>query len=127
MKILHNQSHLSRLLFLGIGNILIGIASLFTSSSPFLVGLSGLGALYMVQYFYTKNRVLVELTPDLIIFNRFLKKKMIRVNEITSYKYFAGDHTITSQKTTIVINTNLFDKATQEELKSYFDTLQTNV
>lgn len=127
MKILHNQSPLKRLLLLGIGNILIGVASLFTSSNWYLIGLSGLGIVYLIQYFYTKNRVLVELTPEHIILNGHFKKKTIRVDEITAYKYFAGDHTITSQDTTIVIDINWVDKASQMELKSYFDTLKSKL
>lgn len=124
MKILHNQSQLKRVLFLGIGYVIIGFSSIFTTASQYLVGLGGLGLVYIFQYFYSKNRVLVELTPDFILFNGLFKKKTIRVNEITTYKYFAGDHTITSKDTTIVINTNFFDKATQSALKAYFDFLQ---
>ncbi len=127
MKILHNQSPLKRLLLLGIGNILIGVASLFTSSNWYLIGLSGLGIVYLIQYFYTKNRVLVELTPDYIVFNGLFKKKTIQLGAINSYKSFAGEHTITSKDTTILINVNLFDKATQLEMKAYFDTLQTKL
>lgn len=127
MKILHNQSHLKRLLLLGIGNLLIGVASLFTSTNSYLVGLSGLGIVYLIQYFYTKNRVMVELTPDYIIFNGLFKKKTIQVDAISSYKSFAGEHTITSRDTTILINVNLFDKTTQLEIKAYFDTLQTKL
>ena len=124
MKILHNQSQLKRVLYIGIGNVIIGFGSLFTTASQYLVGLGGLGLVYIVQYFYTKNRVMVELTPDFIVFNGLFKKKTIHVDEITAYKYFAGDHTITSKDTTIVIDTNLVDKATQDELKTYFDSLQ---
>ena len=127
MKILHNQSHLKRLLLLGIGNLLIGVASLFTSTNSYLVGLSGLGIVYLIQYFYTKNRVMVELTPDYIIFNGLFKKKTIQVDSISSFKSFAGEHTITSRDTTILINVNLFDKTTQLEIKAYFDTLQTKL
>ena len=124
MKILHNQSQLKRLLFLGIANVIIGFGSLFTTASQYLVALGGLGLVYIVQYFYTKIRVMVELTPDFIVFNGLFKKKTIHVDEITAYKYFAGDHTLTSKDTTIVIDTNLVDKATQDELKTYFDSLQ---
>jgi hypothetical protein len=127
VKILYNQSHLKRLLLLGIGNLLIGVASLFISSNWYLVGLSGLGIVYLIQYFYTKNRVLMELTPDYIIYNGFFKKKTIRVDTISSYKSFAGEHTITSIDTTVLININLFDKATQLEIKAYFDSLQTKL
>ena len=70
---------------------------------------------------------MVELTPDYIIFNGLFKKKTIQVDAISSYKSFAGEHTITSRDTTILINVNLFDKATQLEMKAYFDTLQTKL
>jgi len=124
MKILHNQSQLKRVLYIGIGNVIIGFGSLFTTASQYLVGLGGLGLVYIVQYFYTKNRLMVELTPDFIVFNGLFKKKTIHVDEITAYRYFAGVHTVTSKGTTIVIDTNLVDKATQDELKAYFDSLQ---
>jgi len=124
MKILHNQSQLKKVLLLGIANVIIGFGSLFTTASQYLVALGGLGLVYIVQYFYTKNRVMVELTPDFIVYNGLFKKKTIRVHEVTAYKYFAGDHTVTSKDTTIVIDTNLVDKATQDELKDYFDSLQ---
>lgn len=124
MKILHNQSQLKRALYIGIGYVIIGVGSLFTTASQYLVGLGGIGVVYIFLYFYTKNRVMVELTPDFIVFNGLFKKKTIHVDEITAYKYFAGDHTVTSKDTTIVIDTNLVDKVTQDELKAYFDSLQ---
>ena len=127
MKILHNQSQLKRVLYIGIANVIIGFGSLFTTASQYLVGLGGLGLIYIVQYFYTKNRVMVELTPDFIVFNGLFKKKTIRVDEITAYKYFAGDYTITAPNTQIVIDINLVDKASQSALKTYFDALQSKV
>jgi hypothetical protein len=127
MKILHNQSQLKRVFLLGVGNVIIGFGSLFTTASQYLVGLGGLGVVFILHYFYTKNKVLIELTNESISYYGFLKKKTILVNEIISYKYFAGDHTITSQDNTIVININWVDKASQMELKSYFDTLKSKL
>lgn len=127
MNILLNQRYLKRSLYLGIGYIALGFTSFFTDGSPYLAGLSGIGVLYVGQYFYSKNKILVKLQSESIEYFGFFSKKVIPVNEILSLKYFAGDYIIKAKHTTLVIDTNEIDKTAQLEMKAYFDALQSRI
>jgi hypothetical protein len=124
MNILYNQSHLQRNVFLGVGYVALGTYTFFSDGSPFLAGLSGIGVLYIGQYFYIKNRVWLELHPDTITYHGFFKKKIIPHEDIQSLTYFAGDYTIKAKHTTVVIDKNRIDNTAQQEIKTYFDALQ---
>lgn len=127
MNILLNQRYLKRSLYLGIGYIALGFTSFFADGSTYLAGLSGIGVLYVGQYFYSKNKILVKLQSESIEYFGFFHKKIIPVNEILSLKYFAGDYTIKAKHTTLVIDTNEIDKTAQLEMKAYFDALQSRI
>lgn len=123
MKILHNQSQLNKILFLGIGYIIIGLLSLSTSSKIFLSGFIGIGIIFIAQYFYNKNRAYVILIENSIMSNGIFKKE-IEIKNVKSIKYFAGDYIIKSAEKEIVIDTNLVDKESQSNLKNYFENLK---
>jgi hypothetical protein len=123
MNILHNQSQLNRLLILGILYIIVGLLSIATSAKLYLSGLTGIGIIYVAQYFYTKNRAYVILTENTVSTNGLFKKE-IEVKDIKSMKYFAGDYIIKSAGKEIIIDTNLVDKESQTKLKSYFENLK---
>jgi hypothetical protein len=124
MKILHNQSQLKKILFLGIGYVIIGLLSLLTSSSNiFLSGSIGIGIVFISQYFYNKNRAYVILTENSIMSNGIIKKE-IEIKNVKSIKYFAGDYIIKSAEKEIVIDTNLVDKESLSNLKNYFENLK---
>ena len=123
MKILHNQSKLNRILFLGIGYIIIGLISLATSTELYFSGFALIGIIYVLQYFYTKNRAYVILLENSIRSNGIFKKE-IEIKNVKSIKYFAGDYIIKSAEKEIVIDTNLVDKESQSNLKNYFENLK---
>ena len=123
MKILHNQSKLNRILFLGIGYIIIGLISLATSTELYFSGFALIGIIFVLQYFYTKNRAYVILLENSIRSNGIFKKE-IEIKNVKSIKYFAGDYIIKSAEKEIVIDTNLVDKESQSNLKNYFENLK---
>ena len=123
MKILHNQSQLKRIFILGIAYIIIGMLSLATSAKLYLSGFAGIGIVFIVQYFYLKNRAYIILTENAIISNGIFKKE-IDIKKVKSVKYFAGDYIIKSVEKEIVIDTNIVDKESQSHLKNYFDNLK---
>ena len=123
MEILHNQSQLKKILFLGIGYIIIGLLSLATSSKIYLSGFIGIGIIFISQYFYNKNRAYVILTENSIVSNGIFKKE-IEIRYVKSIKYFAGDYIVKSSEKEIVIDTNLVDKESQSNLKNYFENLK---
>ena len=123
MKILRNQSQLNKILFLGIGHIISGLLSLSTTSKIYLSGFIGIGIIFIVKYFYNKNRPYVILTENSIMSNGIFKKE-IEIKNVKSIKYFAGDYIIKSAEKEIVIDTNLVDKESQSNLKNYFENLK---
>jgi len=127
MNILYNQSHLQRNLFLGVGYVALGAYTFFSDGSPFLAGLSGIGVLYIGQYFYIKNRVWLELHPDTITYHGFFKKKIIPHEDIQSLTYFAGDYTLKAKHMTVVIDKNRVEPSQLEALKNYFETINPSV
>lgn len=109
---------------MGIGYVIIGLLSLLTSSSNiFLSGFIGIGIVFITQYFYNKNRAYLILTENTIMSNGIFKKE-IEIKNVKSIKCFAGDYIIKSAEKGIVIDTNLVDKESQSNLKSYFENLK---
>ena len=119
MKILYNQTQLKRSVILGILFLIIGVLSTF-AKNIYLTGLGGIGIVYIINYFYFKNKAYVILTENSITKNT-LSKQRIEIEKIKSVKYFAGDYIIKTADDEIIIDTNLVDKKNYNDLKAYFE------
>ena len=122
MKILYNQKQLKRSLILGLIWIAIGIGPLFFSQNQ-LTAFIGIGVMYVLVYFFQKNRPYVLITEEYIRVDHFpFGKKQMALDQIQTVKYFAGDYIIKDANKELVIDTNLVDKDSLAELKQFMQT-----
>ena len=116
LRFSYNQSHSKRLLTIGLLQILLGTAALFTGPS-ILTYFLGIGAFYVFDYFYKRNRPYVSMEGERIAVDQFFRVKTANIRE-ASVTYFAGDYKITTPDAVFVINTNLLDPNSLPELKA---------
>src|SRR5690606_4847142 len=126
MKILYNQAQLKRTLILGIVFTIIGFTSIFISEGRVLAGFVGIGLMYIVIALIQRNRPYILLFEDYIEKDGVFKKKKVKVLEIQSVKYFAGDYIIKTLSDELRIDTNLIDKRDLNDLHDYFRKYKSN-
>lgn len=117
----YNQSHSKRLLVIGLLQILLGTAALITGPS-ILTYFVVIGAFYVFDYFYKRNRPYVSIEDDTIAVDRFFRVKTANIREAT-VKYFAGDYQVTTPDSKFVISTAQVDPESVPHLKAALDAI----
>lgn len=117
----YNQSHSKRLLVIGLLQILLGTAALITGPS-ILTYFVVIGAFYVFDYFYKRNRPYVSIEDDTIAVDRFFRVKTANIREAT-VKYFAGDYQVTTPNAEFVISTAQVDPESVPHLKAALDAI----
>ena len=95
MKIKYKKRHLNFNLFLGIGWLIIGLLGVLTKEKTY-IGIIRVNALF---------------------------GKKINLAEIKVIKKFAGDYILKTEKTDLIINTQIIDPNSLAELKTELDKL----
>jgi hypothetical protein len=119
MRILYNQTQIKKTLLLGIVYTILGCISVFTSKEDILIGFIVIGVLHIAISFWQKNRPYITIDDEFLQKDGIIKKK-IRIAQIKSVKYFAGDYIIKSPAQEVKIDTNLIDKEHLPQLQNYF-------
>ena len=106
-------------LWSGIGYLIISIVAIFTNKGSSLDWIWAVfGIVHLVIYFYQKNKGYLTIQDGIITKNDFSFKKM-KVSEIRSAKYFAGDYILKGDKKEMIINKEFLN----EEAITYFNEL----
>lgn len=121
LRFSYNQSHSKRLLIIGLLQILLGTAALITGPS-ILTYFVVIGAFYVFDYFYKRNRPYVSIEDDTIAVDRFFRVKTANIREAT-VKYFAGDYQVTTPDSKFVISTAQVDPESVPNLKAALDAI----
>ncbi|WP_424493749.1 hypothetical protein [Salinimicrobium sp. GXAS 041] len=111
MRIRFSKRHLRTDFLLGGCFFALGCLG-FVFQNPFLsYGLSAVGILNLVQYFYKRKEKYLEISNNELILNIiFQRKKKINLKEVTRVKKFAGEITFFASYGHLKINTDLIAK-----------------
>lgn len=118
LEIQYHPTQVRRLLLLGIIFTVIGCLFAYFSDEPFRFALLPLGVAYIAIALIQKSCPMVTLADNHIAIGIF--KRRIKVEEIESIKYFAGDFIIKSAGKETRIDTNLVNPSQLAELQQYF-------
>ena len=124
MKIKYKKRHLNFNLFLGIGWLIIGLLGVLTKEKTYWTDYAFivLSIIYLIMYFYKKNNGYLIINIGIIRVNALFGKK-INLAEIKVIKKFAGDYILKTEKTDLIINTQIIDPNSLAELKTELDKL----
>ena len=123
MKIFQKKRNLYINLVFGIMWLAYGLYRLLsTHLSPWLsYAFIILSILYLAQFFYFVFKPVLIIENAKVVYNDLFKSKIFRLDEIVKVKKFAGDITIFTKTDKIVLNAQLFEKESFDELNNILD------
>lgn len=114
----YKKELLKQYLYFSIIFILIAVSALVTSNSAWnIVYPIVMALIYLEFYLFTKAYNYVIISNNKIKVNSLISKE-IQLNELVEVKYFAGELTLKSLKTTLVIKKDNMSKDSFYDLKS---------
>ncbi len=126
MKIKYSKKRLISYLRMGLFFIVMGIILLlfsfvtgeFKGISLTSIGIGQLAAgLFIIAIYYFENQKHYLTIKDGVLIKHALIPKKIKLSEIKSFREFAGDYTLETDKEQFVINTQLIEVDSLAELK----------
>ena len=112
-------------LVFGILWVVFSAGSIYLNETPNWINRATLGVTFtfLLTYFYQEKYQYISIKNS-VIKETSLFGTSLQLNEITSFKKFAGDYVIKSKGKEIYINTELIDPDSLVELKKFINSLE---
>ena len=112
--------------FLGIAFIVLSIIGFFNKPDNYIFNygylLFGIGYIYLYFFMYSKAGLLIK---DGVINVQPLGKSIV-IDDIIEFKKFAGDYTLQTENSKLVINTQLLDAKGLQQLDAVLEVIPAN-
>lgn len=128
MKIEYRKKRLNYNLAFGIIWLIFSLLGIFTKENAYWTdyGFLVISSLYLGTYFYEKNNQYLTFADGIISVNQLFGKK-IKLTEIRQIKKIAGDYILKTDKTELIINTQIISEKSLAELKSELEKLNVEI